>query len=367
MAKGDQTTQQEGSATINQQVQGQQQGQTQQQGQGSQTQQTGAWAPAAGYFPQLYQAAMNAFNQTNGNVYRGQTYAGPTGSQQTALQGLNAAGATASAQSRPVADLALSQIRGDWLDPSTNRFLARNVETATQPIRDNFNRNIGAINDSAISGGAYGGSRQDLQENTALDQANRAVGDVSSQMYGENYARERAIQQNAPGMLSAAQQMSFLGPQTQLQTGGIQQGWRQAALDDQQRRFQAEQQAPWSGIGELANILTAGGYTNSSGSSSYDNTQNSSSSSSSDTQGTNTNSQTTTIPGPPPWLQVLQGVLGAGTTAASIASGLGWNPLAGGGGSGGIGNLLAGLFGGGNSPLAQGANNVAGMNTNWWN
>lgn len=253
------------------------------------------WAAAMPYYNDLYSKAQAAMNATQGQSYQGQTLAGPTTTQQQGVQGLKDIAPFLSAGAGPLQNLALSQIRGDWLSPETNPYIGQVANAAINPLQSALTKNLGSIRDRSISTGAYGGARQDLQENEALDQFTRASGDITSNIFAQNYANERGIQQNSGQLLDLANALGLAGPTALSAAGATEQGWNQAALDDQKMKFLEGLQSKWSGLGEFSNILNAGGF----------------------------GTQTTTPPKQNPLVGILQGALGGGVAGAGLAQGIG--------------------------------------------
>lgn len=95
------------------------------------------------------------------------------------------------------------------LSPVGNPYLDQQVSRAQNTIGRNFTEQImPAIRDEAIFTGQYGGSRPGLAANMGLEQTQRAMGDVATNMYGQAYSSDmnRALQ--AAGALTQAQQQA---------------------------------------------------------------------------------------------------------------------------------------------------------------
>lgn len=260
------------------------------------TQENKPWSAQEGYYKDLYSKAQSAFDQTNGQVYGGQTYAGPTQAQQDAISGVKTASAGMGTGVEALRNLATSQLNGDWLNPSTNPYIANVAQAALNPVQQAFDKNKLAVQDRAIMSGAYGGARQDLQENDLVDQFSKTAGDITNSLYFNNYNAERGRQQTSGNLLDQANQLSLAGPTALAGAGQVEQGWNQAALDAELKKWQMEQQAPWSGMSELASILGSGGF----GTSVQENQQASN-----------------------PLLGILQGAMGGASTGAGLATGIG--------------------------------------------
>lgn len=238
------------------------------------------------HYQKLYDAAGQAFDKTQA---AGSTYVGPNQAQLDAVNQIKALSGTLGTGSQEMRDLALSQLRGDWLSPDTNPYIKDVAAAALRPIQERFDANRLAISDMAIAQGAYGGSRQDLQELKALSDFTRDSGDITSSIYGNNYANERMIQQNSGNLLDRANALQLAGPTALMGAGATEQGWAQEARN-------AEVMAPWAGMSELASVLGSGGFGSST---------------------------TTQQKASNPLLGILQGLMGGATTGANLGMGIG--------------------------------------------
>lgn len=258
------------------------------------TQENAPWGPAQGYYKDLYSKAQTAFDTNQATPFTGEMWAGPNQTQRDAIAGVKtAAGQMTGAPE--LRNLALSQINGDWLTPDKNPFIKDVVTAATRPMQEAFDKNRLSITDQAIAQGAYGGARQDLEQLKALSGFTQDVGDMSSGIYAQNYANERGIQQNSGNLLDQANLLSLAGPTALAGAGATEQGWEQGALDAALAKWKLNQQQPWNGMSEMANILGSGGF----------------------------GQTTTTAPATNPILGVLQGLMGGASTGASMGMGIG--------------------------------------------
>jgi len=254
------------------------------------------WKVQTPYYKDLYKQAQSAFDRTNDQWYQGETLAGPTNQQYDANWQVQQASAGMGTGVEELRNLALAQLRGDYLNPETNPYIKQTAEAAIAPVQQAFNANKLAMNDQAISQGAYGGARQDLQQNRLVDEFNKTAGNLTNDIYYKNYSDERGRQQTSNQLLDQANLLALAGPTALASAGSQLQGWDQAQLQDEMARWSRQQQAPWAGINEMANILGAGGF------------------------GSSTQ---TTDKGGNQFASILQGVLGGASTGASLATGIG--------------------------------------------
>lgn len=228
------------------------------------------WEGQKPYLEDLYAKAKGAYGQMNKTPWQGPLSVGlsPEQSQSVALLKGQVPGLTNIGQ--PTIDLAQSQIRGDFLRPETNPYLRGTVDAAFRPVMETFSNSIvPSLQYDSIRSGAYGGEQdKDLRVQASSD-LTRNLGDLSSQIYLQNYANERAIQQQAPGMLSAGVDLNQIAPTLLSQVGEITQGESARMLEDQIRRHELEQMAPWLGLNELSqlygNVIPGGGTSSTSG------------------------------------------------------------------------------------------------------
>lgn len=298
------------------------------------------WSAAKPYLTDLYAAGQNAFNATNNKPFTGELYAAPTAAQLSAVDAYKAMAADPRVNAgqqmgwdgaRAVYDMAQKTLAGGFMSPDSNPYLKGAVEAALRPIEQNLTRNIlPSIQDQSIAQGAYGGSGYGTAQALAMSDWQQQSADIASKIYAQNYAQERAYQQQAASQIAAALGLQEGGTNAGLaganllgQAGSQEQAWQQAALDAALAKYQLNQQAAWAGIPEMASLLTAGGYNQSSG------------------------TQTTTVK-TGATENILKGLAGAAGLAGSL--------MTGGLGAGLMGGL-SGLFGG--SALANSAASLA--------
>lgn len=242
--------------------------------------------------PWQQQQINNVYDRANQAMNQMPT--GPNATQEQAMDWLRAAAPGLSAGSNELRDLGVRTARGDFLDPATNPWIRGAVDAAQRPLREQLDQNILQIGDAAQLAGAYGGDRERLLRGQALGDFNQSALDVANDIYYQNYVNERNLQQNAPSLLSAANQFA-LAPGQLLGT-----------LGDQEFSWAADM--PWTGLDRLAAITQLGqGY------------------------GTTTGTQTTPRQGG----GLFSGLLGGASAGSAFGP---WGA--------GIGAVLGGLFGG---------------------
>ncbi len=133
-----------------------------------------------------------------------------------------------------ILDLGQKQIRGDFLSPDSNPFLRDTVDAAVRPVVENFENVLLPSLRSGIEGaGAFDSTRRQLLESDLGGRVSNQIGDISTQLFGENFARERGIQQTTPGLLASGTKQ-FLLPNL------LRSGVGQAFQQNEQRGLQNE-------------------------------------------------------------------------------------------------------------------------------
>ena len=125
--------------------------------------------------------------------------------------------------------------------------------TATRPL---------TATATAIVTGRYGSGAMERALGTASESFGRALGDVTANIVGQDYARERGFQQQALGALGTAAQLApqfyaqqFLPSQTLAQVGAQREAIAGQPLQEAIQRYQYQQQLPYAQLsGYLSSI-----------------------------------------------------------------------------------------------------------------
>jgi hypothetical protein len=216
------------------------------------------WGPEEQAYKDLYASATSAFNSVDKNPYGGEYFAAPNADQQAGLASLkDAAGNMGGGQE--LQDLAKSQINGDFLKMTPE--LSGMIKAALDPITRKYSEVLlPGARDAAISGGAYGGARQDLQENQILQDYGNEASNTTANIAFQNYANERGIQQNSGNLLNQAHSLMEDPGKTLFSVGDTEQGWDQQQLAAEYQKWADAQSAPFNGMDKYAAILGSGGF-----------------------------------------------------------------------------------------------------------
>lgn len=222
------------------------------------------WDAAKPYYENMYKLAGEAVAATNKNPFKGDQIATDQKSGGMIDQGLDYLTANAGSLStgaNETRQLGLDTVNGKYLNPETNPFLKATADAAVGRVTQGLmEQALPAVRDQAIAQGAYGGARQDVQENTAIQTYSRDALDASNALYYQNYAAERNRQMAAPKLFDVANALSQAPGVEMLRIGDVRQQQQQKVLDNNKAKFMEQKQAPWYGLGEMAQILGTGGF-----------------------------------------------------------------------------------------------------------
>lgn len=263
------------------------------------------WKPAQPHFLDLYTKASEALGQTNKNPFMGDFIAQPGANAAMGLDQLtkNATSGLVGTGAADFLNMGAATARGDFLRPETNPFISSTVNAAIRPMQENFTSTVlPNITDRAIAEGAYGGARQDVSQERAAQDLNRTIGDISSNIFMQNYMSERGNQMNAGNVLGQGYDLANAPGQQLLSLDEIGRNNAQLGIDNTHQKFMEQKTAPWYGLGEMAQLLSQGGFSTVTGNSRM----------------TNPNYQD-------PFTSLLKGIIGGGSAIAGM------------GGSGGFG------------------------------
>jgi len=150
---------------------------------------------------------------------------------------------------------------GDFLSGSP--YQQQMIQAATRPLTQQFTETvIPGISSQFSRAGRYGSGAMERALGTASESFGRALGDVTSNIVGQDYARERGFQQQALGALGTAAQLApqfyaqqFLPSQTLAQVGAQREAIAAQPLQEAIQRYQYQQQLPYAQLsGYLSSI-----------------------------------------------------------------------------------------------------------------
>jgi len=149
-------------------------------------------------------------------------------------------------------------------DPTVNAF----ADAATRPLVDQFEQQIlPQIGSRAVQEGAFGGSRQAIQEAQAAEGLARAVGDTRAGIFNNAFGQQFDAQQRALALAPQINQQLGLPGQLLSQVGAARENLTQQQLDAERARFDFNQGSDLASLQNFSNLINqfGGGQTITSG------------------------------------------------------------------------------------------------------
>jgi hypothetical protein len=129
-----------------------------------------------------------------------------------------------------VRDLAGRTLRGDFLDVGSNPALQGLIQSSINPMQRNFAENVlPAITAGASGSGAFDNIRRNIVTEQAGGRLNEQIGNLTNQILGQNYMRERQNQMFAPQMFQQASALDAMPAEMFMREG---EGRRAAAQNE---------------------------------------------------------------------------------------------------------------------------------------
>jgi hypothetical protein len=215
----------------------------------------------------LQRAEQLFFGQPQPQLFPGQMFVSPSQQTLDALaqqEQLSRAGSPQLMAAQEAFGRALGQTGftagGGFL--GVNPFLQGAIASATRPVMQQFQeQTLPGIQSAFSAAGRYGSGAQTRAIGQAQEAASRAIGDISASMTAQDYARERALQQQSIGQQAVLGQMApsffaqqFLPSEQLAQIGASREAIAAKPLQEQISRFQFQQQLPYS---QLQSYLSA--------------------------------------------------------------------------------------------------------------
>ena len=210
------------------------------------------------YLQMGLQRAQQLFFGAQPQMFQGQTYVSPSAQTQQALAQQEAL-ATGAQPALQAAQQAYQSSLGQIGQTAAGGFLQGNpyqqamLAAATRPLTQQYGEQIVPGIASLFSrAGRYGSGAMERALGGATEAYGRALGDVSANIVGQDYARERGLQQQAQlsqaALAQAAPsffQMGFLPSQALAQVGAAREQIAAQPLQEAMQRYQYSQQLPY--------------------------------------------------------------------------------------------------------------------------
>lgn len=190
--------------------------------------------------------------------------AGLTPDQQSAFGMTEAASGPASGIANMGAGNLDMTLKGDFLSPNSNPWLAQTAQAADQSTVNAYNMSTApslmAEGERASGGGpgSLAGSSSFLQQQASNQyDLSRSLGDTNANIYSGNYQAERQRQIQATGLIPQTQQSLYAPANALMGTGTFQQNQQQNVLNANQQNASQAQNYPWQNLNQFANLYSA--------------------------------------------------------------------------------------------------------------
>lgn len=238
-------------------------GRTNKQTQGQTSNVSGPTDEQQPYYSDLWSKVSQAFKNAWG--YSGDYIATPTSWGQQGIDAWARAIPMMGQGAQDFINMAQATARGDFLDPKSNPFLASAAQAMIRPVQQTLTEKaLPNVKDAAIAAGAYGGARQDVQENQALRDFDTAALDSTSRLYASNYEAERQRQMMAGQLLAQGYDLAAMPGQFMLGIDEAQRGLNQLSINN----TLAKMYNPFTLANQAGGLFGLGGFGKQSGTSS---------------------------------------------------------------------------------------------------
>ncbi len=197
------------------------------------------------------QEARRLYEAGGPKYYEGQTYVGPSSATQTALEQLQQRATQGSPLVSAAQQQTLGTVKGDYL--GGNPFFQGAFQPAAQVARQAFESALGDIGSKASLAGRYGSGAMGNLQQQASGQFAQKLTDTAGQLAYQNYAQERARQQQATAMAPEMAQADYGDIQRLLAAGQLGEGYQGQALQADINRFNYGQMLPQQQLNQYLN------------------------------------------------------------------------------------------------------------------
>lgn len=200
--------------------------------------------------------------------FEGQTYVSPSEQTLSALQQQEQLATQANPALQQAQQAYLQSLGGIGQTASgaflgANPYQAQMMQAATRPLEQQFaNQVLPSISSMFSRAGRYGSGAMERALGQATEAQTRALGDITSNIAGQQFQQERGLQQQAQlglaQLASAAPSIysqQFLPSQQLAQVGAAREQIAALPLQEQMQRFQFQQQLPYQQLsGYLSSV-----------------------------------------------------------------------------------------------------------------
>ena len=185
--------------------------------------------------------------------YTGETFVAPSQTTQAGVQALE----TRALAGNPLTGLAQQQLQGTLGGAylGGNPFFQGAFAPAAQAAQSQFQQTLGDIGSKASLAGRYGSGAMGNLQNRATGQYAQALTNTAGQLAYQNYADERAKQQQAIGMAPQLAATDYQDIQQLLNAGQVREGYTGQQLGADIQRFNFLQNQPQQNLQNYMSLV----------------------------------------------------------------------------------------------------------------
>lgn len=149
-------------------------------------------------------------------------------------------------------------LSGKYLSPDSNPYLSGMYDAASRQMMQKYNEAVvPQVNADFSRAGAFGGSAHELFKAQQARDLQQGLGDMASQMYGNQYEQERQKQLQASLLSPQIAQSDYYDIQALLSAGDINREEAQRLISEKQNYVQSQRQYPYQVLQMLSGTLPA--------------------------------------------------------------------------------------------------------------
>jgi hypothetical protein len=199
------------------------------------------------------QQAQRAYQAGGPQYYGGQTYVSPSTTTQTGLQALEARASLGNPLLQSAQNQLQNTVSGSFL--GGNPFFQGAFQPAAKAAESQFKQTLGDIASKSSLAGRYGSGAMGSLQDRATGAFGQQLANTAGQLAYQNYADERARQQQAT---LAAPQMTaadYQDIQNMLQAGQIREGYQGQQLQSDMAKFNFLQNQPQQNLQNYLSLV----------------------------------------------------------------------------------------------------------------
>ena len=199
------------------------------------------------------QQAQQAFQAGGPQYYGGQTYVSPSTTTQTGLQALEARASLGNPLLQSAQNQLQSTVSGEYL--GGNPFFQGAFQPAAKAAEMQFKSTLGDIASKSSLAGRYGSGAMGQLQDRATGAFGQQLANTAGQLAYQNYADERARQQQATMAAPAMTSADYQDIQNMLQAGQIREGYQGQQLQSDIAKFNFLQNQPQQNLQNYLSLV----------------------------------------------------------------------------------------------------------------